>query len=184
MARRPARASAAASCKSSVDLPMPGSPPMSSAEPGTMPPPVTRSSSVRPVEKRGASPERPLRPSKAMTRPLPPLRASPEPGGATTSASSIERVPFPARGALAGPARRNGAAVLAHEGRLAEFRHARSVRLVEIDAVEARSEPRQHLIADGLRAHAHALDAAARARRDRPSRRAWAAALRGPSRRR
>ena len=68
---------------------MPGSPPMSSAEPGTMPPPVTRSSSVRPVEKRGASPVRPLRPSKAMTRPLPPLRASPEPGGATTSASSI-----------------------------------------------------------------------------------------------
>ena len=48
-------ASVAASCSSSVDLPMPGSPPISSAEPGTMPPPVTRSSSAMPVEKRGAS---------------------------------------------------------------------------------------------------------------------------------
>ena len=44
------RASAAAACISSVDLPMPGSPPTSSAEPRTKPPPVTRSSSPMPVD--------------------------------------------------------------------------------------------------------------------------------------
>jgi hypothetical protein len=35
----------AASCSSSVDLPMPGSPLTSTTEPGTMPPPSTRDSS-------------------------------------------------------------------------------------------------------------------------------------------
>ena len=66
---------------------MPGSPPMSSADPGTMPPPVTRSSSATPVEKRGASRLVPLRLSSATTRP-PLLRVSPEPGGAIASVSS------------------------------------------------------------------------------------------------
>ena len=51
----PGAASAAATCSSSVDLPMPGSPPSRSAEPGTKPPPVTRSNSPMPVEKRRAS---------------------------------------------------------------------------------------------------------------------------------
>ncbi len=52
--RWPSRASAMASCSSSVLLPMPGSPPTSSSEPGTSPPPSTRSSSRMPVRVRSA----------------------------------------------------------------------------------------------------------------------------------
>ena len=46
---------AAAACSSNVDLPIPGSPPMSTSEPGTMPPPRTRSNSSMLVERRGWS---------------------------------------------------------------------------------------------------------------------------------
>ena len=42
-------------CSSSVDLPMPGSPPMSISAPSTMPPPNTRSSSLMPVDERTAT---------------------------------------------------------------------------------------------------------------------------------
>ena len=42
----------AAACSSSVDLPMPGSPPSSTSEPGTTPPPSTRSNSSMPVGSR------------------------------------------------------------------------------------------------------------------------------------
>src|SRR2546425_930688 len=45
----PACSSRAAHCSSSVDLPMPGSPPTSTTDPGTMPPPSTKSNSGRPV---------------------------------------------------------------------------------------------------------------------------------------
>src|SRR5689334_24463413 len=41
--------SRAAHCMSSVDFPIPGSPPTSVTEPGTMPPPRTKSNSARPV---------------------------------------------------------------------------------------------------------------------------------------
>src|SRR5882672_1680877 len=44
--------SRAAHCMSSVDLPMPGSPPTSVTEPGTMPPPRTKSNSANPVRYR------------------------------------------------------------------------------------------------------------------------------------
>ena len=47
--RLPARASGAAAWIRMVDLPMPGSPPTRSAEPGTKPPPVTRSNSAMPL---------------------------------------------------------------------------------------------------------------------------------------
>ena len=60
---------------SSVDLPMPGSPPSSSTEPGTKPPPVTRSNSPMPVAMRGAGSLAPPRSDKAKTRPLPPVSA-------------------------------------------------------------------------------------------------------------
>src|SRR6266566_7995365 len=43
------RISRAAHCSSSVDFPMPGSPPTSTTDPGTMPPPKTKSNSRRPV---------------------------------------------------------------------------------------------------------------------------------------
>ncbi len=42
-------------CSSSVDLPMPGSPPISTTPPATMPPPSTRSSSSMPVGWRSTS---------------------------------------------------------------------------------------------------------------------------------
>ena len=44
--------SRAATCSRSVDLPMPGSPPTSTIEPGTRPPPSTKSNSSRPVGQR------------------------------------------------------------------------------------------------------------------------------------
>src|SRR3954463_1886435 len=55
---------------SSVDLPMPGSPPTSSTEPRTKPPPVTRSSSVIPDERRGSSGVLGARGPSARVRPL------------------------------------------------------------------------------------------------------------------
>lgn len=61
-------------CVSSVDLPMPGSPPTSSTEPRTKPPPVTRSSSAIPEERRGASWVLPESDSSANVRPLRLLR--------------------------------------------------------------------------------------------------------------
>ena len=48
-ARRPAAAQRCATSSSSVDLPTPGSPASSVTEPGTRPPPSTRSSSLTPV---------------------------------------------------------------------------------------------------------------------------------------
>src|SRR5256884_6740415 len=45
----PACSRRAAHCSSSVDFPMPGSPPTSTTDPGTMPPPSTKSNSRRPV---------------------------------------------------------------------------------------------------------------------------------------
>ncbi len=68
--RCPARASRLVACVSKVDLPMPGSPPTSSTEPRTKPPPVTRSSSVMPEDRRGASWVFPDRLSNANVRPL------------------------------------------------------------------------------------------------------------------
>src|SRR3954451_4423841 len=53
---------------------MPGSPPTSSTEPRTKPPPVTRSSSVIPEGRRGASLLLPVRLSSANSRPFRLLR--------------------------------------------------------------------------------------------------------------
>src|SRR6202035_3684844 len=57
-------------CVNSVDLPIPGSPPTSSTEPRTKPPPVTRSSSAIPEGSRGASLLLPVRVSSVNSRPL------------------------------------------------------------------------------------------------------------------
>src|SRR3954447_9549878 len=67
--RWPARAIRLVACVSSVDLPMPGSPPTRSTEPRTKPPPVTRSSSVMPEDRRGASWLLPVSDSSANVRP-------------------------------------------------------------------------------------------------------------------
>src|SRR3954447_6055596 len=52
-----------------VDLPIPGSPPTKSTEPRTKPPPVTRSSSAIPDDRRGASGLLPVSVSSANNRP-------------------------------------------------------------------------------------------------------------------
>ena len=64
------RERAAAACISSVDLPMPGSPPTRIAEPRTKPPPVARSSSAMPVSMRGASSISPESDVSATARPF------------------------------------------------------------------------------------------------------------------
>jgi hypothetical protein len=51
----PLRCSESSACSSRVDLPMPGSPPISTTPPSTMPPPSTRSSSSWPVGVRAMS---------------------------------------------------------------------------------------------------------------------------------
>src|SRR5665647_241436 len=68
--RWPARAIREVAWVNSVDLPMPGSPPTSSTEPRTKPPPVTRSSSAMPEDRRGASWLLPVRVSSLNSRPL------------------------------------------------------------------------------------------------------------------
>ena len=84
--RRPDRARRAAACSSSVDLPMPGSPPTRTAEDGTKPPPSTRSSSSMPIAARGGGSALPARPTNVTLR-LAVLAAGP--GRATTASSSI-----------------------------------------------------------------------------------------------
>ena len=51
----PCNCKASSACNSKVDLPMPGSPPMSTTPPSTTPPPSTRSSSPRPLGVRATS---------------------------------------------------------------------------------------------------------------------------------
>ena len=64
--RRPLRATAAAACSISVDLPIPGSPPTSTTEAGTNPPPSTRSSSAIPAGARGGGAVTPCSPTNWM----------------------------------------------------------------------------------------------------------------------
>ncbi len=85
MTRRPLRASRAAACSISVDLPIPGSPPTSTTEAGTKPPPSTRSNSAIPAWARGGGSALPCRPTKATRRPAPVLAA---PGRASTVSST------------------------------------------------------------------------------------------------
>ena len=62
------RASAPSACSSSVDLPMPGSPPISTTPPATRPPPSTRSNSSMPVGWRAARRSPRSRPASRPTR--------------------------------------------------------------------------------------------------------------------
>src|SRR3954447_6447152 len=75
---------------SRVDLPIPGSPPTSNAEPGTMPPPQTRSYSAMPLIRRGAFSDTPLRSTKSIRRPAPDAR--PRPFGALSGTASSTSV--------------------------------------------------------------------------------------------
>ena len=112
----PRAAKAAAACSSSVDLPMPGSPPTRMADAGTRPPPSTRSSSAMPGE--GARQRRlgrSARSPRAIRRPRPAPRVRPA-GPSARPASSTMRVPGAAGVAAAGPFRVGGAAGGADEG--------------------------------------------------------------------
>src|SRR5579884_1270262 len=86
----------------SVDLPMPGEPPSSTSEPGTRPPPSTRSSSPMPVFMRstGAAPTSARR-RGASAGPKPPPPSPPPPPGPRTPPEP----PIP-RAALRPPAAR------------------------------------------------------------------------------
>src|SRR4051812_27230270 len=76
-----------------VDLPMPGSPPTNSAEPGTSPPPVTRSNSPMPVGRRWGGASSVLRSSRVILRPFT-RRDAPDPsGGATPSSVMVFQPP-------------------------------------------------------------------------------------------
>src|SRR5689334_16196685 len=66
---------------------MPGSPPTSTAEAGTRPPPNTRSSSAMPVVQRGGGSASPARPTKATRLPATAFAAGP--GRATTASSRM-----------------------------------------------------------------------------------------------
>ncbi len=113
----PRLAYAPSACRISVDLPMPGSPPTSSAEPGTRPPPVTRSNSAMPVTRRGGGSSSVFRSSSAKRRPLPRRRAlaADRRGGALLG----DRVPAAAGLASARPFGMRRAAGLADKGEIA-----------------------------------------------------------------
>src|SRR5438128_547678 len=72
----------------SVDLPTPGSPPTRSAEPGTNPPPQTRSNSAIWVARLGGASSSVLRSSSAKGLPRIALRA-PAPAGAGAASSTM-----------------------------------------------------------------------------------------------
>ena len=92
---------------------MPGSPPSSSTEPRTKPPPVTRSNSAMPEARRGASWVSPDSGSSAKAPAL--ARRPAGAGGDALGAFLGDRVPLAAGVALALPAAVVGAAVLADE---------------------------------------------------------------------
>jgi hypothetical protein len=113
-------------CSSKVDLPTPGSPPSNVTEPGTKPPPSTRSSSASPVD--AAPPPRDRRRSRATGstaggRPIP--RAAGDPARSPTTSSTRE-FHAPQVGASTGPPPRGDPArptpvhrpLFAHRGRV------------------------------------------------------------------
>src|SRR5688572_2705911 len=123
---------------------MPGSPPISSAEPGTMPPPVTRSSSASPVGRRAIVSAVLTSDSSATTRPLE-ARVSPDPGGAVTSASSI--IVFHSPQAAHLPAQRGAMAPqFWHTNWLLAGFAMRSGPRALVHAIDAPAEPGQQLV--------------------------------------
>src|SRR6476620_6738506 len=144
MTGAPLDASAAAAWSSRVDLPMPGSPPTRTAEPGTRPPPSTRSNSAMPVGSRGASRVSVCRPSKEAALRLPPLIAT-RAGGSRGLLD--DAVPFPAGRACAGPARGHCPTGLADKG-FGGFGHD-VLLAAQIEAQSAGPEIGENLVVDG-----------------------------------
>ena len=132
----------------SVLLPIPGAPPSRTSEPGTRPPPSTRSSSAMP----GAEPRGALGLDVAEGTGFGPLAGLRTPAAAARGrcAHLLERVPGTAARALAGPGERGvaalGASVLGdspgHPPRLGMGPDASRVRIaVEGRATSCRSRP-------------------------------------------
>src|SRR6185295_6534280 len=84
--------SAAAACKSSVDLPTPGSPPTRMADAGTRPPPQTRSNSEIPLARRDGGSASPANSTKASFAPFLPLGTPSAPGTTERAAVSSTSV--------------------------------------------------------------------------------------------
>ena len=116
---------------------MPGSPPISVAEPGTKPPPATRSSSPMPVTMRCTASTRPRGPSSGNGRPT---RPAPRHGAADAERRGLldDRVPLAAGLALALPALRDGAAILADVGGAGAGHQARRTAVAPCSTAPAR----------------------------------------------
>src|SRR5262245_1893931 len=121
---------------SSVDLPMPGSPAISSTEPRTNPPPVTRSNSGMPEGRRGASCASPASGSSANSRPL--RGARPGPGGRASTPSSTSVFHSPQASHL--PCQRPKAAPQFWQTKL-RARRAMIYRVVIPDGERQRADP-------------------------------------------
>ena len=103
--RLPALASRAATWSSRVDLPMPGSPPTSIADPATIPPPIARSNSAMPARQPLGQRAPACRARPAGSARPPPCRLCLAAKMLDTSAGFLDqRVPFGAIGALPLPA--------------------------------------------------------------------------------
>src|ERR1700686_1775462 len=89
----PERLRAAAACSISVDFPIPGSPPINVTEPGTRPPPKTRSSSAEPVANRGNSAMASAASDDDRSRLLPPVERGLRELAAKTSATKVFHSP-------------------------------------------------------------------------------------------
>ena len=90
----------------SVDLPIPGAPPISTSEPGTIPPPSTLSSSPIPVVSRSRSAAATSRERDRLTaRAAAGLEPRPRAAGAGPAHLLDQRVPLAAAGALSRPPR-------------------------------------------------------------------------------
>ena len=118
----------AATCNMIVDLPIPGSPPTSTIEPGTMPPPKTKSNSSSPVRQRAES--TPLTaPRRCVSTTLPGIaRAALRLlcGTFVDAATSHQRIPRLTHFALPSPFRGLGATFRASKQRF-RARHQRLV---------------------------------------------------------
>ena len=98
--RRPAATRLASAIVVSVDLPIPGAPPISTSEPGTIPPPSTLSSSPIPVLRRSCSAAATSPSATGATRrrrvPAPrAARGAAPPAGRRTSSTSVFHSPQP-----------------------------------------------------------------------------------------
>src|SRR5262245_23851741 len=117
---------------------MPGSPPTSSTDPRTSPPPVTRSNSLTPVARRGASCACPASGSSAKGRPLPGVRPGPRGRSGESLASSTSVFHSPQASHL--PCQRPKAAPQFWQTKL-RARRAMIYRVVIPDGERQRADP-------------------------------------------